>query len=81
MDTVVTEDLRLEGVARDLVRAIQDMRKDAGYDVSDRISLSVSGGEWESIAPMFAAFIAAETLATIVDTIASPDASKVAEVE
>lgn len=41
MDTVVTERLRLEGMARDLVRSIQDLRKEAGYLVSDRIHLSI----------------------------------------
>lgn len=42
MDMVITEDLRLEGYARDLVRVIQDMRKEAGYEVSDRIRVNVS---------------------------------------
>ena len=41
MDTVVTESLKLEGMARDLVRSIQDLRKEAGYLVSDRIHLSI----------------------------------------
>ena len=41
MDTVVTESLRLEGMARDLVRSIQDLRKEAGYLVSDRIHVSI----------------------------------------
>jgi isoleucyl-tRNA synthetase len=65
MDTAVTEDLRLEGVARDLVRAIQDLRKEAGYEVSDRISLAVSGGEWDRVGADFGEFIAAETLSVI----------------
>jgi isoleucyl-tRNA synthetase len=45
LDTDVTEALAVEGVARDIIRAIQQERKNAGLDVSDRISLRVSGGD------------------------------------
>lgn len=45
LDGKVTEELAAEGVARDTVRLIQQARKDAGFDVSDRISLTVSGDE------------------------------------
>ena len=37
LDTTLTDELRAEGLARDLVRLIQDMRKDAGFAISDRI--------------------------------------------
>ena len=43
LDTDVTPELAAEGVARDLVRAVQQARKDAGLDVSDRIALTVTG--------------------------------------
>ena len=39
LDTKVTEELEREGCARDAIRQIQQARKDAGLDVSDRISL------------------------------------------
>lgn len=42
LDTSVSEELKLEGVARDLIRSIQDMRKEAGYQVMDRISLTLA---------------------------------------
>ncbi len=45
LDTEVTLELALEGVARDLVRAAQQARRDAGLEVTDRITLSVSGAE------------------------------------
>ncbi len=39
LDTAITEELRLEGWAREIVRAVQDLRKKAGYQVEDRIAL------------------------------------------
>ncbi|MFC3893362.1 isoleucine--tRNA ligase [Lentzea rhizosphaerae] len=41
LDTVVTPELEAEGVARDLVRVVQQARKDAQLDVSDRITLTL----------------------------------------
>ena len=43
LDTEVTPELAAEGLARDLVRAVQQARRDAGLDVSDRIALTVGG--------------------------------------
>ncbi len=45
LDTNVTPELEAEGIARDLVRMIQQARKDAGLDVSDRISLYLDSSE------------------------------------
>jgi len=65
LDTVVTPELAEEGLARDLVRAVQQARRDADFRVTDRIELVVSG-----TAPVLAAaraheaLIAGETLAT-----------------
>jgi isoleucyl-tRNA synthetase len=43
LNRVVTEELAVEGLARDVIRAIQQARKDAGFDVSDRIKTVLSG--------------------------------------
>ncbi|MBO0812180.1 MAG: isoleucine--tRNA ligase [Microlunatus sp.] len=45
LDTGVTPELEAEGVARDLVRAVQQARRDAGLDISDRIALSLQGDD------------------------------------
>jgi isoleucyl-tRNA synthetase len=65
LNTQLTPELQAEGAARDAVRHIQQARKDAGLDVSDRISLTLCADE-TSIAALEAHrdFIAAETLAT-----------------
>ncbi len=49
LDTALTAELIDEGVAREIVRSVQDARKQAGLEVSDRIMLGVSGSaavEW-----------------------------------
>ena len=45
LDVSVDEDQEKEGLARDLIRAIQVARKDAGFDVSDRIALAIADNE------------------------------------
>ena len=39
LDTHISEDLRLEGLARDLIRSIQELRKEKNFEVSDRIKV------------------------------------------
>lgn len=45
LDTTITPELEAEGLARDLVRMIQQARKDAGLNVADRIHLGVKAPE------------------------------------
>ncbi len=65
LDTDVTPELMLEGLARDLVRAVQQARRDSGLDVSDRIVLTIAGGHdvWGACVE-HGGLIKAETLAT-----------------
>ncbi len=64
LDTVVTADLEAEGQARDLVRTIQQSRRDGGLQVSDRIRLGVRSAP-ATIAALepFRDFVANEVLA------------------
>jgi isoleucyl-tRNA synthetase len=66
LDTELTPELRAEGSARELQRAVQDLRKEAGLALDDRIQLWVDGVD-PAVARYFDT-IAAETLA---DTIAA----------
>jgi isoleucyl-tRNA synthetase len=69
----ISEDLKLEGQARDLVRVIQDLRKKADYDVSDRIELQLEGAE--EILKVHEKYITAETLAEkVTSKLDTPDA-------
>jgi len=45
LDSEITEDLRQEGIVRDLIRSIQNLRKDAGLEVTDRINLYMDAPE------------------------------------
>jgi hypothetical protein len=42
LDTNITEDLKLEWLARDIIRQVAEMRKEAWYNVTDRIVLEIS---------------------------------------
>jgi isoleucyl-tRNA synthetase len=65
LDTAVTPELAAEGLARDLVRAVQQARRDAGLDVSDRIDLSLGGSDAvQAAARTHERLITEETLAT-----------------
>ena len=64
LDLELTEELRAEGRARELIRVVQDARKAAGLDVSDRIVLGVAAeGVVAEALSAHRAMIAAETLA------------------
>ena len=64
LDTEITPDLRNEGFAREFVNRVQNMRKDAGFDVTDRISIYYSGTELLKAAlEAMHEYIAHETLA------------------
>jgi isoleucyl-tRNA synthetase len=44
LDTTLTPELEAEGVARDVIRAIQQARRDAGFEVTDRVRVSLTAG-------------------------------------
>lgn len=65
LETTLTEDLIREGLAREVVRRVQSMRRDADFDIEDNIHIAYTASEklTEAI-EQFADYIKAETLAT-----------------
>jgi isoleucyl-tRNA synthetase len=65
LDLDLDDDLRAEGSARELVRAINDLRKDVGLDIADRIRLRLDAdGELGAAIEVHRDYIASEVLAT-----------------
>ena len=63
--TAITPELADEGLARELVRRIQDMRREAGFDLADRITTWYSGdAEVARVLESQGGYIRAETLST-----------------
>ena len=74
LDTEITEDLKFEGLGRDIVRTIQELRKRCGFAVDDRIRLYYQGdGVLAQALERGRDYIAAETLAVDVQRGAPPD--------
>ncbi|MDQ1621602.1 MAG: isoleucyl-tRNA synthetase, partial [Actinomycetota bacterium] len=72
LNTEVTPELEAEGAARDLVRAIQQARKDAGLNVSDRIRTTVTAAQGIVDALLAnAELVQTETLTVRLDTVAA----------
>ncbi len=64
LDPELTEELIDEGLARDMVRGVQNLRKEMGLDVSDRIELEMHGSEGlKRAAERFKEYLMSETLA------------------
>jgi isoleucyl-tRNA synthetase len=67
LELELDDDLRREGLARDIVRAVQMARQQAGLDVTDRIALTLDGDDaLLEAARSYQEYIAGETLATTV---------------
>ncbi|WP_181304812.1 isoleucine--tRNA ligase [Rufibacter sp. XAAS-G3-1] len=80
LDITITEELRLEGMARELVNRLQNLRKDSGLDVQDKIRVFLQGGNEEVAAAVqaFGGYISEEVQAvelTLVPTLTEADAA------
>lgn len=68
LDITVTENLRKEGLARELVNRIQNLRKSNGYDITDKINVTVlSSDEMDDAIKEFNEYIANQVLAVSVE--------------
>ena len=73
LDITISDELRREGVARELVNRIQNIRKDSGFEVTDKIRVEIESTDLTSPAiESFADYIAQQTLAVEVKAVATP---------
>lgn len=64
LDLQLTPELRLEGLAREIVKRIQTFRKDSGFDITDRINVTLEArDEVREAVALFGDYIAAQVLA------------------
>ena len=87
LDLEITPELRAEGTARELVNRIQNIRKDSGFDVTDKVAVTICA-EGDDLAQIreslesFGDYLASQTLAVSVDTVSLASAPEgAAEVE
>jgi isoleucyl-tRNA synthetase len=86
LDITITEQLKQEGVARELVNRIQNLRKSSGFDVTDKVDVVIfadgeDGAEINASLANFAEYIGAQTLALSVKAAPLPEAGDAPEVE
>ena len=80
LDITVTDELRREGVARELINRIQNIRKDSGFEVTDKIRVEIeSKPAVAGAVEHFADYIASQTLAVEVLAAAEPQGAVVAD--
>jgi len=78
--TVVTEELKKEGLAREIVRRIQNQRKDAGFDIADQIEVYYEAGpRLTEVFITHGDYIASETLSISIRKAELPEEAYVAD--
>ena len=81
LDITVTDELKYEGIAREFVNRIQNIRKENGYDVTDKITVQIEDHEFvREAVKRHAAYIGSQTLATEV-TLSENPGNKAKDVE
>jgi isoleucyl-tRNA synthetase len=83
LDPTLTEELRFEGLAREVVSLVQKARKSANFEVEDRIFLQVvtANALFHSAIEKNRAYLEDETLAQCVEALAAPDFEQSLEIE
>ena len=77
LDITLTDELKAEGISREVVNRIQNMRKDSGFEVTDRISVEIDTTESvEQAIKQFEAYICNEVLANSIHFVELTDGTK-----
>ena len=81
LDVTLTQELKNEGIARELVNRIQNIRKDSDFAVTDKIVVDLlSNPEWDGAVQQYMDYICSETLTAslnLVPSITSPDRKEI----
>ncbi len=78
LDITIDQNLRLEGIAREFVNRIQNLRKSKGLEVTDRIKLEIeSNPEWDDALEAHREYISRETLTTSLNVVSDNLANEV----
>lgn len=68
LDITVTDELRREGIAREIVNRVQNIRKNSNFDITDKITVKISDSDVTNIAvEQFKDYIAKQVLAVSID--------------
>ena len=85
LDITITEELKREGIARELVNRIQNIRKESGFEVTDKITVEIERHEMlEGAIADYGTYIAQQTLAhnvALVDAVQKPTAIEIDETQ
>ena len=82
LDVTVSDELRYEGIAREFVNRIQNIRKEAGFDVTDKITVKIEDHDFvREAVKRHAQYIGSQTLATSVTLASSFTGNSVREVD
>ena len=82
LDITVSDDLRYEGIAREFVNRIQNIRKENGYDVTDKITVLIEDNEFvHEAVTRHASYIGSQTLATDVNLVSKLTNNNIRDIE
>jgi isoleucyl-tRNA synthetase len=82
LDVTVTSELRNEGIARELVNRIQNIRKESGYDVTDKIIVQIeSHDSLNEAIKLHNGYISSQTLAASINVVPAVKGENIREVD
>jgi isoleucyl-tRNA synthetase len=82
LDIALTEELKQEGIAREFINKIQNLRKDSDFEVTDRIKLSIAKHVgFNDAIENYKEYICTQTLADSLELVNTVDTAKAKEVE
>ena len=82
LDITISDDLRYEGIAREFVNRIQNIRKENGFDVTDKITVNIEDNDFvREAVKRHASYIGSQTLATEVNLVNSFTANDLREID